>query len=86
MAEESDRVTGLTFHHETLVLRLADGCMLTVPLAWFPRLLHASREERENWAVSGNGGNTVCWSSLDEAINVATLLRRPGLPPDNPVR
>lgn len=82
MAVDSDRVTGIAFHDETLVLRLVDGCMLTVPLAWFPRLLRASSDERENWTVTGNG-STVIWPDLDETINVATLLRRQGIPADD---
>lgn len=75
MAEGSDRVTRISFHDETLVLGLADGCMLTVPLAWFPRLRDASPEERGNWSVGGTG-DTVHWPALDQVINVALLLRR----------
>ena len=75
MAEGSDRVTRISFHDETLVLGLADGCMLTVPLAWFPRLRAASPDERQNWCAD-TGGATVRWPDLDETINVATLLRR----------
>ena len=75
MAEGSDRVTRISFHDETLVLGLADGCMLTVPLAWFPRLRAASPDERQNWCVDTSGA-MVHWPDLDENINVATLLRR----------
>lgn len=75
MAEGSDRVTRISFHDETLVLGLADGCMLTVPLAWFPRLRDASPEERGNWSA-GDTGDTVHWPALDQVVNVALLLRR----------
>lgn len=76
MAVESDRVVHVTFNDQTLVLRLADGCVLTVPLTWFPRLLGATADARSNWKVSGNGGHAVHWPDVDEALNVASLLRR----------
>jgi hypothetical protein len=78
MAVGSDRVLHVTFNEETLVLRLADGCVLTVPLAWYPRLLHATPSARRNWRVAGNGGHAVHWPDIDEALNVASLLRRRG--------
>jgi hypothetical protein len=33
---------------ETLIVDLVDGRSLVVPLSWYPRLLHASQEERQN--------------------------------------
>lgn len=74
MAERSDRVTNVTFNEETLVLRLADGCMLTVPLSWFPRLLAAPPAARVNWEV--DDGDAVRWPDVNEAVSVASLLRR----------
>lgn len=75
MAEGTDRVTHVTFSDETLMLGLADGCILTVPLAWFPRLLDASPVARRNWRVA-DSGSAVHWPDIDEALNVASLLRR----------
>lgn len=75
MADGSDRVLHVTFNEETLVLRLADGCVLTVPLAWYPRLLSAPQAARSNWQVASNGDG-VHWPDIDEALNVASLLRR----------
>ncbi len=76
MADGSDRVLHITFNDETLVLRLADGCLLTVPLAWFPRLLQATEETRGNWQLAGSAGDAVHWPDIDEALNVASVLRR----------
>lgn len=76
MAVRSDRVLHVTFNAHTLVLCLADGCFLTVPLAWFPRLLHAPDAVRNNWHVAGPHGDAVHWPDIDEALSVAGLLRR----------
>jgi hypothetical protein len=76
MAEGSDRVLHVTFNEETLVLKLADGCVLTVPLVWFPRLLEAPPAARRNWRVAGIRGNAVQWPDIGEALNVTKLLRR----------
>lgn len=40
---------------ENLIVDLMDGRSLIVPLAWYPRLLQASQEERQNWQISGDG-------------------------------
>jgi hypothetical protein len=76
MADGSDRVVQITFNDHTLVLRLADGCLLTVPLAWFPRLLQAPDDARGNWRVAGTAGNAILWPDIGEALNVASLLKR----------
>ncbi|BBF93742.1 hypothetical protein BLTE_24270 [Blastochloris tepida] len=52
-------------------VELSDGRTLGVPLAWFPRLLHASREQRAEVEISRNG---LHWDVLDEDISVAGLL------------
>ena len=76
MAEGSDRVTNVTFNEETLVLRLADGCMLTVPLSWFPRLLAAPPAARVNWEVGGDGGDAVRWPDVNVTLDLTRLLKR----------
>jgi Protein of unknown function (DUF2442) len=50
---------------------LSDGRTLDVPLAWFPRLLHATREQLENFELSPRG---LHWEDLDEDISIAGLL------------
>jgi hypothetical protein len=52
---------------------LDDGRELTVPLAWFPRLLHGKPEERTHWELIGRGEG-IHWPDLDEDISVAGLL------------
>lgn len=61
-----------------LWVRLADGREISVPLAWFPRLLRATVEQRQNWSLIG-GGEGIHWEEPDEDISVASLL---GLPSD----
>ena len=62
-------VENLTITEETLTVELSDGRTLSVPLAWFPRLLHASPKERLNWRLIGKG-HGVHWEDLDEDISV----------------
>jgi hypothetical protein len=59
---------------EKLAVTLADGRTLTVPLGWFPRLLHASLEQRSRWQRVGSGEG-IRWPDVDEDIGVAGLLR-----------
>jgi hypothetical protein len=58
---------------DSLVLNLDDGRTISVPLAWFPRLLHGTTEERNNWRLIGKGEG-IHWSDLDEDISVADIL------------
>lgn len=69
--------TSLDFDEHTMWVNLADGRRLGVPLAWFPRLLKASKEERLDFEISG-GGKGLHWDSLDEDISVAALLAGQG--------
>jgi len=58
---------------ETLIVDLVDGRSLTIPLSWYPRLLHASQEERQNWQLLGDG-YAIEWVGLDEHIGIEGLL------------
>ena len=58
---------------DTLSVELSDGRSISVPLAWFPRLVHATPEERANWRLIG-GGHGIHWMDLDEDISVEGLL------------
>jgi hypothetical protein len=64
---------------EVLVVDLADGRTITVPLAWFPRLAHGTATEQANWRLIA-GGQRIHWPELDEDISVESLLagRRSG--------
>lgn len=61
------------FDEDTLWAELADGRQLGVPLAYFPRLLHATSAQREQYVISG-GGTGLHWNELDEDISVPALL------------
>ena len=58
---------------DTLTAELADGRTISVPLAWYPRLVHATPEERNNWQLIG-GGQGIHWPDLDEDLSVEGLL------------
>lgn len=71
------RAKKVAFSKDELTLVLADGRRLSVPLAWFPRLLHASAEQLENYELLGEGLG-IHWPDLDEDLSVAGLLRAEG--------
>ena len=58
---------------DTLVVELADGRTISAPIAWYPRLLHGSPEERNNWRLIGRGEG-IHWPDLDEDISVENIL------------
>jgi hypothetical protein len=58
---------------EALSVDLSDGRSITVPLAWYPRLLHATESERQNWRLVGKGYG-MHWEELDEDISAEGLL------------
>jgi hypothetical protein len=63
----------ITFDFDTMWIELADGRKLGVPLAYFPRLLNATPEQRESYEISG-GGTGLHWDEIDEDISVEYLL------------
>jgi hypothetical protein len=63
--------TAVRFDEHTMWVDLTDGRTLGVPLAWFPRLLHASPDARERVEISRVG---LHWEDLDEDISIAGLL------------
>ena len=56
-----------------LTVNLDDGRTISAPLAWYPRLVHATTEERNNWRISGAGWG-MQWPDLDEDISVKGLI------------
>jgi hypothetical protein len=71
---ESDPMAiDVRFSSDAFMVTLDDGRELSVPLAWFPRLLHGSPEQRQNWELIGRG-HGLHWDDLDEDISVAGLL------------
>lgn len=67
------RIITVSVTDDTLTAELSDGRTISVPAAWYPRLVHASQEERENWRAVGNG-HGIHWELLDEDISVENLL------------
>ena len=63
--------TSVRFDDDNIWVELSDGRTLGVPLAWFPRLLHATPEQREACRISTRG---LHWEALDEDISIAGLL------------
>jgi hypothetical protein len=59
------------FDPDSMWVELSDGRTIGVPLAWFPRLLHSTTEQREQVRISSRG---LHWEALDEDISVAGLL------------
>jgi hypothetical protein len=58
---------------DTLAVELADGRTISAPIAWYPRLLHGSPEERNNWRLIGKGEG-IHWPDLNEDISVENIL------------
>jgi len=82
MAKAADqRVQCVRTDKQKLCVDLMDGRTISVPLAWFPRLLNATQEQRDNWVVSG-GGYGIHWPDLDEDLSTEGLLR--GAPAPDP--
>ena len=63
----------VTVTEDTLTVGFSDGRSLSVPLAWFPRLVHATPAERKSWRLIGRG-HGIHWSKLDEDISIEGLL------------
>ena len=67
------RIVDVETTEDELTVRLLDGRRLSAPLAWYPRLLHASPAQRRAWELSGSGFG-IHWPEIDEDISVAGLL------------
>lgn len=63
--------TAVRFDDSSMWVDLADGRILAVPLAWFPRLVHATPEQRATVEISRSG---LHWEALNEDISIAGLL------------
>jgi len=69
-----ERVAQVRFDADRLTVDLADGRTIAVPLAWYPRLDHASSAERTHWRLTG-AGYGIHWPDLDEDLSTEGLLR-----------
>jgi hypothetical protein len=78
-----ERVAEVAFTDEALSVTLKDGRTIIVPLTWYPRLLHATAQQRNRWKIAG-GGYGIHWPELDEDLSTEGLLR--GAPAPQPRR
>jgi hypothetical protein len=69
-----ERVNNVYFTEETITVELMDGRVISVPLTWYPRLLNATSEQREQWEVCG-GGYGIHWEDIDEDLSTEGMLR-----------
>ena len=72
--DSNARARSVRTTRDELIVELQDGRTLTVPLTWFPRLLHATERQRNRWELLGDGEG-IHWPDLDEDLSVAGLLR-----------
>ena len=69
-----ERVAGVAFDADRLIVDLMDGRTIAVPLAWYPRLLDATAGQRADWEIAGAGFG-IHWPRIDEDLSVEGLLR-----------
>ena len=65
--------TAVTVTEDTLTVDLSDGRTISAPLAWYPRLVHGTQEERPDWRLIGRGEG-IHWPQLDDDISVEGLI------------
>lgn len=63
----------VTVTEDTLTVDLEDGRTISVPLGWYPRLLHGNSDERNHWRLIGQGVG-IHWPDLDEDLSVENLI------------
>ena len=68
-----ERITAVRVTEDSLTIDLLDGRTITVPLAWYPRLLHASERERNNFRIIG-AGYIINWPDVDEHLSSQGLV------------
>jgi hypothetical protein len=65
--------TNVVVTDDTLTVDLSDGRTISVPLAWYPRLVHGTPEERAGWRLIGRGEG-IHWPLLDEDLSIEGLI------------
>ncbi len=69
-----ERVLDVRFDDASLIVDLMDGRTISVPLGWYPRLLHATTDQRADWQKAG-AGYGIHWPTIDEDLSTDGLLR-----------
>lgn len=75
-----ERVADVKITDDELKVRLMDGRTISAPLVWYPRLLHADKDQRQNWEIAG-AGYGIHWPEIDEDLSTEGLLRGAPAPP-----
>ena len=70
---EVPNITDVVVTDDSLTVELDDGRTVSIPLAWYPRLLYASTEERNSWRLVGNGVG-IHWEAIDEDISTEGII------------
>ena len=70
---EIPKALNVSIKKDALSVDLSDGRTIVVPLQWFPRLVHASVAERNNWRLVGRG-HGIHWEDIDEDISIEGLM------------
>ncbi len=73
-SKAGERVMDVHVTDDAISVDLFDGRTITVPLAWYPRLLHATSEQRANWRIAG-AGYGIHWPDIDEDLSSRGLLQ-----------
>jgi len=73
-SKAGEQVRDVRVTDDTISVDLFDGRTITVPLAWYPRLLHATSEQRANWRIAG-AGYGIHWPDIDEDLSTRGLLQ-----------
>ena len=74
IANHDERVLDVRFDEASLIVDLMDGRTISVPLVWYPRLLHATAKQRSHWEKAG-AGYGIHWPEIDEDLSTEGLLR-----------
>jgi hypothetical protein len=72
--KSGEHVRDVRVTEDSISVDLFDGRTITVPLAWYPRLLHATPQQRANWRIAG-AGYGINWPDLDEDLTTQGLLQ-----------
>lgn len=72
--QADERVKDVHIEDDMLSVDLFDGRIISVPLAWYPRLFNASKDQLVKWEISG-GGYGIHWEEIDEDLSTEGLLR-----------
>ena len=69
----NSRIKNIEWSDDALIVDLNDGRTISVPVMWYPRLLHGTTKERNNWRLIGNGEG-IHWPDLDEDISIENII------------